>query len=79
MKIIVEGELTEQERNELRFLLSDALSEFMTAREGDYVSRRYPEQSELFKTIKRVQVERRGDLARRLKLAASNVEVRDGN
>lgn len=77
MKITIEGNFDAEDLRLLRYLLRDALSDFMNARRGDYVERRYAGQSEEFKARKR------NDVAGRLLLAArlhqADMEIKDNS
>jgi len=67
--------LTEQERKDLQYLMTDAFAEFEGTRRGEYVSQRYSTLSGDAFTKKCEEVERRRTLARKLKLAAHQFEL----
>ncbi len=76
--LTVDDGLTEQERTDLRYLLSDALGEFAGHRTpaDDYVARRYPGPDYFPDREEKVaQVRRRNALARKLHGAALSFEV----
>jgi hypothetical protein len=75
MHITIAAELTEQEQHDIRYLLTDALNEFMACRQGAYVDRRYAAQDEVFKVQKRAQVARRLALAAKLLTAAYDAKL----
>lgn len=75
--LTVLGALSESEKQMLRFLLGDAVSEFQVARqpEREYVEKRYPTMSEGEQTRKTEQVRARTALAQKLHNAALSAEV----
>lgn len=78
--VLTLDQLTEQERKDLTYLLTDAFAEFYRTREPslDYVQRRYPElttDKQLGDKIN--EVERRIALAKKLKEAAHNMKFAD--
>lgn len=73
-------QLTEQERKDLTYLLTDALAEFAKCREPveEYVSARHnPLRDSISFRDKAVEVLRRVELAKKLKLAAHDMIVVD--
>lgn len=68
-------ELTEQERKDLQYLMTDAFAEFESTRRDPYVSRRYPTLDGEPFLKKYTEVQRRRELARKLKAAAHQFEV----
>lgn len=80
--ILTVDRLTDQERTDLRYLLTDALAEFETRRRGNYVKKRYKDtftgpRAEKRMEAKQQEVERRRDLAKKLKHAAHEMDVID--
>ena len=73
--LTLDGPLTEQERTDLRYLLTDAFWEFTEARKGNYVERRYPTMPEEFKGKMVEQVERRVTLAHKLHHATFQMAI----
>lgn len=82
----IEGELTSDERERLRYLLFDAFGEFIGVRGGDrdephdtlgYVNQRYPDMSMLERERKIDEVLFRKQLARKLRRAANRVRIED--
>jgi hypothetical protein len=69
------GKLTQQEQDDLRYLVADALHDFQIARRGDYVDRRYKNLDEGFKQKKSEIVQRRCALADKLRAAALHLTV----
>lgn len=80
-RIVLTLDLSEQDQKDLRYLLTDALAEFRSARQPaeEYVERRYdkrcPPLSYLGVGAKIAEVNRRCDLAARLKSAAHQYEL----
>lgn len=72
-------QLTEQERKDLTYLLTDALAEFVAQREDTeaYLAKRYPDASAYLWDAKRIEVPARVALAKRLKLAAHEMVLTD--
>ena len=64
-------QLTEQERKDLTYLLTDALGEFIAQRENteQYIENRYAGASEYLWDAKRIEVPARVALAKRLRVA----------
>jgi hypothetical protein len=77
MQVILElaEPLSEQEQSDIKYLLTDALGEFASARLNGYVERRYGSHDENFKAAKRKQVEQRLALAGKLREVAFQVKV----
>jgi len=71
--------LSEQERKDLTYLLTDALGEFITQRENteQYIENRYAGASEYLWDAKRIEVPARVALAKKLKEAAHNMKLAD--
>jgi len=73
-------QLTEQERKDLTYLLTDALAEFAGHREPPekYIAERYADyMSEGQRRMKTTELERRIALAKKLKAAAHDMDVTD--
>ncbi len=78
MKLVIPIELTEEEQRDLQYLFQDALWDFVRSRSGDYVEHRYPEFDENQKAVKRHQVKRRINLAGKLRSAAFQMRIEEG-
>lgn len=86
-RIVLEvGELTEDERERLRYLLFDAFGEFIGVRGGDldephdtigYVDKRYPDLGSFARERKVDEVLFRKQLARKLRRAADSMKIED--
>jgi hypothetical protein len=75
MNITVQGTMSDAELNAMRYIFRDAFWGFIEARKGNYVERRYSEQTEEFKARKREEVAQRVAVARKLWAAALDVKV----
>lgn len=75
--LTIDGDLTNKEEEDLRFLLSDALAEFIEKRTPPevYVRRKYDFSSPATHAMKTDQVHRRVLLAMKLRTAALNFRV----
>jgi ABC-type transport system involved in cytochrome bd biosynthesis fused ATPase/permease subunit len=75
MKITIEG-LNTDEQVIAKQLLVDALREFITARDGNYVERRYASHDATFRALKAVEVVARQKLAAEMVTAVfDNLEL----
>jgi hypothetical protein len=82
MKIVLnhEGTLNAQEECDLRYLLADALLDFIRVRrEPLYVETHYMWQSKEFRDKKNIEVSRRMDLAHKLRSTALNLTLEENN